>query len=109
LPAAFLVCLAGDGVKVRDENVSNRDGDGGSAALRGVDSNVKGRRDSKLASLTGEVVASDHSPVCAGVREQAESGVSSSLAMSRSTFSSWLAPFRWLGAFLAGEMAQRQR
>jgi hypothetical protein len=43
LPAAFLVCLAGGGVKIRDENVSSRDGDGGGAALRGVDSNVKGR------------------------------------------------------------------
>ncbi len=107
--AAFLVCLAGGGVKVRDEIVSSREGNDGGAALRGVDSNVKGTGDCKLASLTGEVVASDHSPVCTGVREQAESGVSSSLATSRSTFSSWLVPFRLLGAFLAGEMAQRQR
>jgi hypothetical protein len=41
--AAFLVRLAGGGIKVGDEDVGSRDSNNGGAALRGGDSNLRGR------------------------------------------------------------------
>jgi hypothetical protein len=43
--AAFLVSLAGGCVKVRDEDIGSGEGNGGGAALRGGDTNVRGGGD----------------------------------------------------------------